>query len=76
MNGGDHIVKLCEDFVGKVERSVPSDVTFDPGEEVNAIMSGVVISYASELRSKPLLVKTICLNGTLAVIGDAQVLHS
>ena len=75
MNGGDHIVKLCEDFVGKVERSVPSDVTLGPGEEVDAIVGCVVISYASELRSKTLLVETICLNGTLAVIGNAQVLH-
>ena len=39
-------------------------------------MGCVVISYTSELGSKALFVETICLNGTLAVIGNAEVLHS
>src|SRR4029077_3277989 len=75
VNGGDHVIKLRENFVWKVERSIAPDITLDAGEEVNPIVGCVVISYTSELRQKARFIETVCLNGTLAVIGNAQVLH-
>ena len=53
VHGGDDVIELREDFVGKVERAVVQDVALDAGEEAEvAVEGGVQLANFVELREE------------------------
>ena len=76
MHRDDHIVELSENIVGEIERPVPSDVTLGAGKETEAMTAFVESPDVLDLGGEALFVQAVGLEGTLAVISDAEVLQA
>ena len=76
MHRGDDDVERGQAVVGQIERSVGSDIAFDPREEPNANPLGVEGTDARGVGERPSLVEPIGHRQRLTVVRDGDVLET
>jgi len=76
MHGGDDVIQLSQDFVGKIKRAIAEDVALDPGEEPEVFEFGIQFPNARELDAQPRFIESARLDRAAAVIGDPEILQA
>jgi len=77
VDAGDHIIEFREKVVRKVEGAIPQDIDFTACEDAEILSIGFVErADFRDLRAQAVFVEPVGLEGSLAVIGDAEVLES
>src|SRR5260370_42325190 len=76
MNGGDHVIKLRQNFIRQIERAIAQNVTFNSRKDAKTIQLRVELSNRSDLEAQFCLVDAMCLDRAAAVVGDAQIFQS
>ena len=77
MNGCDDEIELAEHVVTKIERAIAQNVAFDAGENAEcAVELAIQSANRSGLRTEFRRIDAVRLDGTAAVIGDAEILQA
>ena len=76
MHRSDDVVEFAQRFVVKIERAVAQDVALDSGEKPERVEGLVELANGRDLDAEPGPIEPAGLDGTAAVIGDAEILQT
>ena len=76
VDGGDDVIELRQDVVGKIKRTVAEDVALDAGEETEVVELFVELVDHRDLDAQPRHIQPARLDRAAAMIGDPEILET